>query len=151
MRRYPQQIWLKFKDPCYISVVRRNTELIAQQMGFDEDRIFELIMAVDEAYTNAIEHAGAAKDMTLAVEFLRYADRLEISISDSGCGFDLKKIKIPRSLKHINGLRGRGLSLIKKLSDKCTLNSIPGNGTLIKIVKFISARRRQKNACSPIT
>ncbi|MDN5279942.1 MAG: serine/threonine-protein kinase RsbW [Clostridiales bacterium] len=145
MRRFPEQVVLRFRNPQYINIVRDNTEMIARRMGFNEDKIFELTMAVDEAYTNAIEHSGGGSDLNLEVEFLIFEDRLEISVSDTGCGFDLSCFNIPETLKHLKTVRGRGLSLIKQLSDHFELDSMPGNGTLIKIIKFISSRRLKKS------
>lgn len=144
MRRYPEKVQLKFKDPQYFSIVKKNTEMIARRMGFNEEKIFDLSMAVDEAYINAIEHSGCLDRMNLEVEFMIFADRLEISVSDSGCGFDVTRFEIPKTLKDLQGSRGRGLSLIRQLSDRFELDSIPGNGTLIKIIKFISSRRKKK-------
>ena len=150
MRRYPEQVLLEFDDPQYFSIVKKNTEDIARQMGFNEEKILDLILAVDEAYTNAVEHSGKGENPSLKVEFLIFADRLEITVSDSGCGFDLSKIEIPRTLKNVETVRGRGLSLIRQLSDRFVLNSIPGSGTLIRIVKFIAGRRKSKRVCTEL-
>lgn len=144
MRRYPEKVLLKFKDPQYFSIVKKNTELIARRMGFSEEKVFDLVMAVDEAYANALEHGGCPEKLNIEVEFNVFSDRLEISVADTGCGFDLARVKIPRSLKNLQTIRGRGLSLIKQLSDKFFLSSMPGNGTLIRIIKFISAGQRRK-------
>jgi serine/threonine-protein kinase RsbW len=146
MRKYPEQVLLRFQDPQYFNIVRDNTEHIARNMGFDEDRVYELCLAVDEAYSNAIEHSGDLEGNNLEVEFLIFKDRLEISVSDSGCGFDLTRLKIPRSLKYLKKVRGRGLSLIKQLSDQLEMSSIPGSGTLVRIIKFVSQRHKRRVA-----
>jgi serine/threonine-protein kinase RsbW len=145
MKKVPQQVWLRFNDSCYFSIVRGNTEFIAKKMGFNEERTLELALAVDEAYVNAIEH-GSSRECTIAleVEYLIYDDRLEITIRDSGCGFDINSFKIPATLKDVDGVRGRGLSIISQLSDHLVLDSIPGSGTLIKIIKFIEKSRKKK-------
>ncbi|MFZ5950051.1 MAG: ATP-binding protein [Candidatus Rifleibacteriota bacterium] len=144
MKKFPEQMVLKFNDPQYFSIVKKNTELLARRMGFNENRIFDLAMAVDEAYVNAIEHGGKGSELNLQVEFLIYQDRLEISVSDTGCGFDITRIEIPKTLKNLEGVRGRGLGLIKRLSDRFVLSSVPGSGTLIRIIKFVSSRRARK-------
>lgn len=146
MRRFPEQILLKFHDPYYFKTVRKNTEMIAAGMGFSENKIFELSMAVDEAYTNAIEHSFCKSGQDIEVKFLVFEDRLEISIADSGCGFDSSCLEIPETLKHLNTVRGRGLSLIKKLSDKFEVDSSPGNGTRVRILKFVRrTNKRQRD------
>ncbi|GAB4279028.1 MAG: anti-sigma B factor RsbW [Candidatus Rifleibacteriota bacterium] len=148
MRRYPEHVSFKFKNPQYSKIIRENAELIARKMGFSDDKIFELAMAVDEAYANAVEHAG--KEHELEIEFSIYEDRLQISVADSGCGFDFARLKIPKTLKNMQGARGRGLSLMRRLSDGFELISSPGSGTLVKIVKYLTHRkkRERKNAFS---
>jgi serine/threonine-protein kinase RsbW len=137
-RRQPEQIYLRFKNPCYEKIVRENTEKIARNMGFDEDQIFDLTMAVDEAYANAIEHnSRKGTQLDLEIEYLVFENRLEILVRDSGCGFDIAQIDIPENLKKLTSDRGRGLTLIKALSDHFELLSNPGTGTMVKIVKFL--------------
>lgn len=145
-----ERVFIKFKNPCYMRVVRDNTECIARTMGFEENQIFELGMAVDEAYTNAIEHSGSlhssGDESELEVEYLIYPDRLEVSVKDSGCGFDLARLEIPKNLRSLKSTRGRGLGLIQMLSDKFELNSVPGTGTIIRIIKYMANQKRVAEA-----
>lgn len=141
-RKFPEQVFFRFKNPCYLRAIRDNTEIIARRMGFDEDRVFELAMIVDEAYANAVEHgsrmAGAAE---LEVEFLIFKDRLEVCVKDTGCGFDTSRLKIPANLRCLNSTRGRGLGLISMLSDSYELTSAPGSGTVLRLIKYLCAQR----------
>jgi len=142
-----ERVSLKFDNPCYLRVIRDNTETIARRMGFEEDQVFELGMAVDEAYTNAIEHGSNADcDSALEIEFLIFDDRLEVAVKDSGCGFDHACLKIPKHLGTLTSTRGRGLGLINLLSDKFELSSIPGTGTIIKIIKYLAGHRSNRVA-----
>ncbi|PKL50978.1 MAG: histidine kinase [Candidatus Riflebacteria bacterium HGW-Riflebacteria-2] len=139
----PEQVFIRFKNPRYLRVIRDNTEVIARKMGFAEDQIFELSMAVDEAYTNAIEHSGRVGSKSeLEIEYLIYENRLEVSVKDSGCGFDCERLEIPKTLKSLHSSRGRGLGLIRILSDGFELKSQPGVGTMIKIIKYLQSRQR---------
>lgn len=139
----PEQVFFKFRNPRYLRVIRDNTEDIARRMGFEEDQIFELAMAVDEAYTNAIEHSGrVGGEAELEIEYLIYENRLEVSVKDSGCGFDSARLEIPKTLKGLHSSRGRGLGLIRMLSDGFELRSTPGVGTLIRIIKYLQARQK---------
>lgn len=141
-RNFPQQVFFKFKNPCYLRVIRDNAEVIARRMGFDEDQVFEIAMVVDEAYVNAVEHSGMlAGESELEVEFLVFANRLEVSVKDTGCGFDLSRVKIPINLRSLSSTRGRGLGLIKMLSDSFELNTSPGTGTVIKVTKYLAGQR----------
>lgn len=141
-RKFPEQVLFKFNNPCFLKVIRDNTEVIARRMGFEEDHIFEFGMAVDEACVNAIEHSGMlCSEAELNVEFLIYANRLEVSVRDTGCGFDASCVPIPKNLRSLSSTRGRGLGLIKMLSDRFELSSIPGTGTIIKVTKFLQTIR----------
>lgn len=139
-RKFPEQVIFKFKNPCYMRVIRDNTEIIARRMGFDEDQTFELAMIVDEAYTNAVEHGGKV-GAGLEIEFLIFADRLEVSVKDTGCGFDMSCVPIPQNLRSLSSTRGRGLGLISMLSDHYELTSSPGMGTMLRLTKYLCAQK----------
>jgi len=137
-----KSVRLRFRNPKYERIVRLNTESIARKMGFSEDDVFDLTLAVEEAYTNAIEHsAHPLASLEVEVAFYLFTDRLEVIIQDSGCGFVEEKLPSPTplGLEDDPGLshRGRGLELIRSLSDHSEILSAPGMGTLIKIRKFL--------------
>jgi len=132
------RVSLRFSNPYYNNIVRSNTENIARKAGFDEDQVFETVMAVDEAYTNAVEHSKIHDtEIIIEIEYFLYNDKLEVLIKDTGCGFNISDDTISESLKTNFSSRGRGLSLIKCLSDQFDLNTRVGIGTEIRIVKFL--------------
>lgn len=135
-----RQIVLRFSDPRYRSIVRENTEQISEQMGFEEDQAYEICIAVDEAYANALEHPVLSADNELQIEVVYriFSDKLEVVVKDSGCGFDCAHMDIPETLEAIETARGRGLSLIKILSDSFEVLTSPESGTAIKIVKLLT-------------
>ena len=142
MKRTGEQsrsVRLRFKNPKYDRIIRLNTEAIARKMGFSEDQIFDISLAVEEAYTNAIEHSGRnLADLELEIQYQLFSDRLEISVHDTGCGFNEEATIQDSYIKDINEDRGRGLGLIRSLSDKAEILSAPGAGTLIRITKFLA-------------
>ncbi|MFZ2961110.1 MAG: ATP-binding protein [Candidatus Ozemobacteraceae bacterium] len=121
--------------------MRVNTESIAKKMGFCDDDVFDITLAVEEAYTNAVEHSGRPLvDVELEITYLLYDDRIEVSVQDSGQGFEQRKAVNRMERVFVDPLvsdRGRGLGLIKHLTDKFEILSQPGLGTLIRIVKFL--------------
>jgi len=135
----PKQVRLRYKNPRYDRVVRINTETIARKMGFNEDQIFDITLAVEEAYANAIEHASRhGPDLELEIVYHLHGDRIEISVHDSGCGFDAPLNdggRVP--IAGIDCARGRGIALIRMLSDVAEIISAPGLGTLIRITKYL--------------
>ena len=134
----PKTVRLRFKNPRYERIVRINTESIAKKMGFSEDQVFDITLAVEEAYANAIEHSGCCpSELELEILYQLFPDRMEISIQDSGCGFDGNNSRSFPAEADLSSDRGRGLGLIKSLSDHAEILSAPGAGTLIRITKFL--------------
>lgn len=133
-----QEIVLRLSTTRYFDFVRKNTEEIARNMGFDEDQVFDLALVVDEAYVNAIEHGAEGKDVSdLEVKFSMLKDKLEITIQDGGCGFDINKISADASLVNMESTRGRGIGLMKLLTDEFSMKSYPGQGTTVKFAKYL--------------
>jgi len=134
-----RSVRLRFKNPKYDRIIRLNTESIARKMGFSEDQVFDISLAVEEAYTNAIEHSGRnLADLELEILYQLFADRLEVSVHDTGCGFNQEAAVQDISFQDANADRGRGLGLIRSLSDKAEILSAPGAGTLIRIIKYLA-------------
>ncbi len=134
----PKSVRLRFKNPRYDRIIRLNTESIARKMGFDEDQIFDITLAVEEAYANAIEHSGCpAADLELEIIYYLFSDRLEVSVQDSGKGFDGTRTDEVLEARRQAEIRGRGLKIIRSLSDTAEILSAPGVGTLIRMTKFL--------------
>jgi len=82
-----------------------------------------LFLAVKEALNNAVRH-GNATEIGFRVRVLE--DRLQISISDNGSGFDMSG----RSNGHgLLNLRNR----LENLRGQCGVNSSPGGGTTVSL------------------
>ena len=147
----PKQVRLRYKNPRYDRVVRINTETIARKMGFDEDQIFDITLAVEEAYANAIEHASRhGPDLELEIVYHLHGDRIVITVHDSGCGFDAPLNDgrgVP--MAGIDCARGRGIALIRMLSDIAEIISEPGLGTLISITKYLKKPVSKPSKAAP--
>ena len=138
VEKVPEEIVMNLFSTRYFDSVRKKTEEIARRMGFDDEQVFDLALVVDEAYVNAIEHGAEGKTETeLEIKFLIYDDKLEVSIKDGGRGFDMNKVAVPDDLRSIKSTRGRGLGLIKLLTDEFEMESKPGFGTTVRFSKYI--------------
>ena len=80
----------------------------------------KIILAVDEAVANVVEHAygGGRGDIDLVFDVDR--ERLEITIRDNGNKFNPQEIPTPDIHKHISaGLKGGlGMFLMRKIMDE---------------------------------
>lgn len=132
------QVILKLNTPKYFTLVRKNAEEIATHMGFDEEAVFDLALVVDEAYVNSIEHGAEGKtEAKVDITFSIYENKLEITIKDGGCGFDMSAVKVPDNLESLCSTRGRGLGLMKLLTDEFSYESHPGEGTSVTFAKYL--------------
>ena len=89
-----------------------------------------LFLAVKEALNNAVRHANATE---IGFRVRLFDDRMQISISDNGSGFDLSGRSNGNGLLN---LRNR----LEKLSGHCELDSSPGAGTTVSLQLPLSAR-----------
>jgi serine/threonine-protein kinase RsbW len=97
-------------------------------------------MAVDEACSNIIEHAYAARagDIDLACR-CPVAGQFEVVIRDSGQPFDpeevpLPAVNTPADLDNLNE-GGLGLYFIRKLMDEVRFECVPGQGNILTMLK----------------
>lgn len=90
-------------------------------------------LCISEAVVNSIKH-GNRNDITKNVSIIaNLVDNiLNIKIIDEGDGFNLKNIKNPIDCINIKSETGRGIHIIKMLSDKIKFNK-KGNSIHFKI------------------
>lgn len=124
--------------PEYVALARLVVSSLAStRRDLTDDRIDDLKLAVSEACTNAIEaHGAASTDDSVVVRCAEFDDRLEISINDSGEGFDpaaLPEHPPVTDPERLNFERGLGIPLIRTLVDEVSIDS-SGAGTSIRMV-----------------
>lgn len=117
------------------------SEFIAKEAeiaGLDDEEIYSVQLAVDEACTNIIEHAyeGEGKgDIVCICEASR--DRFEIELRDKGKPFDPGRIPDPKVGAPLENLgnRGAGIYLMKKLMDEISFDFSEGGETILRMIK----------------
>ncbi len=112
----------------------------AREAGLDDDEVFHVEMAVDEACSNIIEHAYASQagDIQLACSSPA-AGQFEIVIRDSGRPFDPAEVPPPNvdapdDLDNLNE-GGLGLYFMRKLMDEVRFEFVPGQGNRLTMTK----------------
>jgi serine/threonine-protein kinase RsbW len=106
----------------------------------NDDDVFHVEMAVDEACSNIIEHAYA--DQTGEIEVAcrcPIAGQFEVVLRDSGLPFDPKEVPAakvggPIDLDNLNE-GGLGLYFMRKLMDEVRFESTPGQGNTLTMLK----------------
>ncbi len=89
----------------------------------DQTTVDDVVLAVEEACTNAIRHSGSQEEIEIRLGF--EGDRLLAAVRDQGHGFDINGFD-PDRLPDVSSDHGRGLFLIASLCDKMELRYAGG-------------------------
>jgi anti-sigma regulatory factor (Ser/Thr protein kinase) len=114
---------LAYAEPADLSRVRRFTGTHATKAGLPEDRMEDLVTAVNELAENTLVHAVGGGDLSVWVE----DGRLVCQISDHGFVADPLAGRIPADPR-VPG--GRGLFLAHHLCDLVRVHTRPGATTI---------------------
>ena len=130
---------VKMTLPCkgeYVGVARLTISAIANRMGFNIEEIEDIKVAVAEGCTNAIKH-GLDEKFHLDVDI--FENKLQIYIKDSGRGYNVDELAAPDLENPREG--GLGIFIIKTLMDEVELFSKIGEGSQIKMIKYLGDAR----------
>lgn len=117
-------------------VLDRVATALCERLEFDEDACSQVSMSVIEAGTNAIQH-GHRRDAskTFDIAFSLWPDRLEVTVHDSGPGFDLAAIDGDiSSPDRLFEPRGRGIFIMRACMDSVDFR-FDSAGTTCLLVK----------------
>ena len=123
-----------------LQMIREFVLKIAAKAGFKEETQEQIALAVDEACTNVIKHAhhhDARRLMDIQIQI--DANKMKITITDKGRGFDITKLKDPDVEKYIRESRhgGLGIYLIKTLMDEVNYEFNPGKKNQVELTKYL--------------
>jgi len=125
---HPENIKVKF--PSNLSIVppvRQLISRIAKQKGYGNRDSFRIETIVDEICNNAVEHGKQGNDQCINVHLQIDPEKIELDIintSDPDKIESLKTLLQPHEIGDAkpDEKRGRGLALIKMLSDELSVN-----------------------------
>jgi serine/threonine-protein kinase RsbW len=106
--------------PKNIDKVSSLVDKLASTFNFAPDTYGNILISLTEAVNNAIIH-GNKEDANKMVEVktLSRNGRLAIMVKDEGRGFDYNSIPDPTSPERVCECGGRGVFLMRQLSDRC--------------------------------
>jgi serine/threonine-protein kinase RsbW len=124
-------------DPNKLPLVEEFLEDISAGTNLGKARLNNLLLAVNEAISNAMIHGNKAsteKKVSLKVEI--YEDALKVYIKDEGKGFNPEEVPDPTSPENIFRDSGRGLYIMKSCMDEVSYNFTPEGTELVLSMKF---------------
>lgn len=119
---------------------------LARAVGFGEQLLGQIELAVDEACSNVVDHAYAhiePGDMEISCHFDGH--EFVIGVRDWGKGFDLEKVAEPDVTAPLaeRTLGGLGLFLIKQMMDRVQYSSDPVQGNKLEMMKMLEVEGRK--------
>jgi serine/threonine-protein kinase RsbW len=119
----------------YLVLPRLGLAGIAPVAGLDEETLADLKLAVTEACANAVRHAYPDGQGHVHVRMELEPGRLVIRVADRGRGLQGDDVEAWDA----SGLReeGMGLSIIQAIVDELEIESSPGAGTALRLVKTL--------------
>ncbi len=107
-----------------------------EKMCSDEDILFSVKLALEEAVVNAIKHGNKSNpNKTVIVNYTLGDYCIRITVEDEGRGFDLDAIPDPTAEENLESDHGRGILLMRVYVDEVKYNE---KGNQVTLVKYLS-------------
>jgi serine/threonine-protein kinase RsbW len=107
-----------------------------EKFELDDDIYGNIMIAVTEAVNNAIKHGNAGdrtKNVSLSLSLKE--SMIQFLIKDEGQGFDYENLPDPTSPENLEKIGGRGIFLMKHLSDEVQFRE---KGKIVELSFYIN-------------
>lgn len=119
-------------DPSHVAEARRGAQRLAHSLGFDEKHKERVAIAVTEAVTNIVKHAGGG---TLAGRVLARGGALGIEVMAIDAGKGMGDFgHSSRDGVSTTGTAGTGLGAMQRQSDEFDVYTAHARGTIVRMV-----------------
>jgi len=126
-----------------LDFVQLVSDHLCRRVGFDEDSMHWVSVAIRECVINAIKHGNQNDQQKMVrVEFVSSSDPeqggLSVSVRDEGEGFDPDSVADPLAPENVLKSSGRGIFLIRSFMDELELRKVPGGGMEVRMTKKLA-------------
>ncbi|MFI2431716.1 ATP-binding protein [Streptomyces sp. NPDC018693] len=126
------------REAASVPLARRLLLGTMETAGVDPDISYDLSVALSEACANAVEHGGETSSEAYRVTAYLDGEKCRIEVTDSGPGFITDT---PVRPARTDAEQGRGLYLIRELTDHVHIGSTPGRrGAVVSFDKILKWR-----------
>ena len=119
-----------------IRIIESFIDNAKEKYHLDDDIYGNIMIAVTEAVNNAIRHGN--KDNSAKNVFISLSledGMIKFKVQDEGIGFDFHKLPDPTSPENISKPGGRGIFLMKHLSDEVDFKE---NGKVVELSFYVN-------------
>ena len=118
-----------------IRIIESFIDNAKNKLGLNDDIYGNIMIAVTESVNNAIIHGNKSnRNKNVQISLTINDDILKFIIEDEGEGFDYKNLPDPTAPENIDKTNGRGIFLMKHLSDEVNFLQ---NGRVVELCFYI--------------
>ena len=125
-----------------LDFVQLVSDHLCRRVGFDEDSMHWVGVAVRESVINAIKHGNQHDQSKMVyVDFQPTVEpdgELVISVCDEGVGFEPEEIADPLAPENMLKSSGRGIFLMRSFMDDVALRKRPEGGMEVRMTKRVA-------------
>jgi serine/threonine-protein kinase RsbW len=111
---------------------------LAGVVGFDEESVHYMTVALRESVVNAIRHGNRGDERRrVNIEFVVGDGSLEVRVLDEGAGFDPSAVPDPLAEANLLKPDGRGIFFMRSFMDAVDYSFPQGGGTMVRMVKRV--------------
>jgi serine/threonine-protein kinase RsbW len=119
-----------------IRIIESFIDNAKERFNLDDDIYGNIMIAVTESVNNAIMHGNKndrTKNVTLSLSLNE--NIINFRITDEGIGFNFQNLPDPTSPENLDKPSGRGIFLMKHLSDEVSFSK---NGSMVELSFYMS-------------
>ena len=134
-----QQVLRMINDSKNLSLVRKRLASFIEESPFPRAARNRIILAVDEAIANVVEHAYGSEKGLIQITLTLDEEKLEIGVCDHGADFKPVIKENPDIKKHIQlGLKGGlGMFLMRRVMDEVVYSTNTQYQNNLAMIKFL--------------
>jgi len=119
-----------------IRIVESFIDNAKDKFDLNDDIYGNIMIAVTESVNNAIIHGNSSnKDKNVFLSLLLSENSIKFTIRDEGSGFDFSELPDPTSPDNLDKPGGRGIFLMKHLSDELSFSD---DGREVQLTFFLN-------------
>jgi len=139
MEPYERKVWIR--DEVDIAVARLVGREMADELPFDQVARYCIVTSVSELASNVYFHVGTgAVDMRIIARG-DGVKGMEVVATDAGPGIENIDLALQDGFS-THGTLGGGLPGVRRLMSELTVDSVAGEGTVVRAVKWVDDHTR---------
>jgi len=136
MRTTGEKLQTAYPPRCASAAqMRQALRAYLSEQALDANVVYDVVLAADEAFINAVSHAEAADDLIRVTACVSESEA-SVEVRDGGGGFTFRRSDTP-PVPDLRRASGRGVFLIESLMDEVSVRS-GRRGTIVRMARHLT-------------